>query len=403
MRRYKRRKFNLIFVLMILLVLGIGVGYSALNEVLSVNSSVNYDAFPILKSTSINDRKAFRSTTYKEKIKTITFEDKINVPSNAIESWDIGVSQNGNVMAYVVPNQTDSTYYDLYIQSDDQLYANEDMSYWFYEMTNIDSINGLELLDTSKTTDMTRMFYETGYNSTVFTLDVSNFDTSNVTDMSAMFYRTGYNSTTFTLDISNFDTGNVTDMYRMFYGTGYNSTVFTLDVSKFDTRNVTNMSSMFDDTGYNSTVFTLDVSNFDTSKVTDMSYMFRYTGYSNPNFTLDVNNFVTTNVTNMYEMFRNTGYKSTVFTLDVSNFDTSNVNNMERMFQYTGYSSTKLNTSITIKNPNVTKYDDIFYGVATEDGSQITVNYTSETSDLVDAMIATKSTYSNVVKGVQVD
>ena len=45
----------------------------------------------------------------------------------------------------------------------------------------------------------------------------------------------------------------------------------------------------------------------------------------------------------------------------------------------------------------------MFYGVATKSGSQFTVNYTSETSDLVDKMIATKVDTSNVVKGVQVD
>ena len=67
------------------------------------------------------------------------------------------------------------------------------------------------------------------------------------------------------------------------------------------------------------------------------------------------------------------------------------------MFCNTGYNSTNLVTSITIRNPNVTSYSGMFYDVATESGSQFTVNYTSETSDLVDQMIATKSTNSNVV------
>lgn len=35
--------------------------------------------------------------------------------------------------------------------------------------------------------------------------------------------------------------------------------------------------------------------------------------------------------------------------------------------------------------------------------AQIMVNYTSETSNLVDKMIKTKSSNSNVVKGIQVD
>ena len=48
-------------------------------------------------------------------------------------------------------------------------------------------------------------------------------------------------------------------------------------------------------------------------------------------------------------------------------------------------------------------YDNIFVNAATESGAKIVVNYTSETSDLVDKMIATKTNGANVVKGVQVD
>ena len=134
-----------------------------------------------------------------------------------------------------------------------------------------------------------------------------------------------------------------------------------------------------------------------------MSDMFYNTGYSNPNFTLDVSNFDTSNVTNMNRMFYNTGYNSTNLTLDVSNFDTSNVTDMSNMFYYTGYNSTKLNTSITIRNPNTTSYASMFVGVATKTGSQLTINYTKDTEDLVDQMIATKTAGANVVKGVQVD
>jgi hypothetical protein len=105
----------------------------------------------------------------------------------------------------------------------------------------------------------------------------------------------------------------------------------------------------------------------------------------------------------MFGMFYSTGWRNPTFTLDVSGFDTSNVTNMGVMFYQTGYISTKLNISITIRNPNTTLYYSMFNYVATMPGSKITVNYTSETSDLVDQMIATKSDDSNVIKGVQVD
>ena len=275
------------------------------------------------------------------------------------------------------------------------------MSYMFYKTgyNNPNFTLDISNFDTSNVTDMSYMFYETGNNSTTFTLDLSNFDTSNVTNMSGMFSGTGENSDILTLDLSNFDTNKVTNMNRMFYLTGVNSSNFTLDVSNFDTSNVTNMFCMFFRTGENSSNFSLDVSNFDTSKVTDMSGMFYRVGYNNPSFILDVSNFDTSKVTDMDAMFYQTGYNSTIFTLDVSDFDTSNVTDMSEMFLHAGFNSTKLNTSITIRNPNVNSYNSMFSGVAIKTGSQITVNYTKETSDLVDKMIATKSYGSNVVKG----
>ena len=79
---------------------------------------------------------AFWNSSYRSKIKTITFERGINVADGSI-SWDIGVGGKGDVIAYVVTNSTDSSYYDLYIQSDYQLNANENMSYWFSNFYNL--------------------------------------------------------------------------------------------------------------------------------------------------------------------------------------------------------------------------------------------------------------------------
>ena len=81
--------------------------------------------------------------------------------------------------------------------------------------------------------------------------------------------------------------------------------------------------------------------------------------------------------------------------LNLSSWNTSSVTNMRGMFENCAY----LTTTIPIKNNGVTDYTNMFFGVATEPGTQITVNYTSATSSLVDSMIATKSSNSNVVKG----
>ena len=62
----------------------------------------------IISATSYNDTKAFRNDTYKSNIKTITLDDHINEPADVIESWDIVVSQNEDVMAYITQNSDDN-------------------------------------------------------------------------------------------------------------------------------------------------------------------------------------------------------------------------------------------------------------------------------------------------------
>ena len=310
----------------------------------------------------------FKQPAYKEKIKTINFGKKINIPDDAIESWDIGVNQNGDVMAYITQNEDDNTMYDLYIQGDGCLYANANSEFLFANLKGVDSINNIDILNTSKVIDMNNMFYNTGYNSTIFTLNLGDkFDTSKVTNMNNMFDGTGYSSTVFTLDLGDyFDTSKVSYMNSMFDGTGYNSTNFTLDLDdKFDTSKVKDMSFMFSDTGYSSTNFTLDLGDkFDTSQVTSMFGMFRSTGYSSTNFTLDLGDkFDTSQVTIMADMFRSTGYSSTNFTLDLGDkFDTSQVTNMSSMFISTGYSSTNFTLDLGDKfdTSQVTSMTDMF-------------------------------------------
>ena len=186
--------------------------------------------------------------------------------------------------------------------------------YWFGEMENLESITGMQYLNTSQVTDMGYMFAGC---SSLTELDVSHFDTHNVTNMNSMF--SGCYDVT-VLDVSGFDTRNVTNMYGMFIGC---SSVTTLDVSGFDTRNVTNMHYMF----YNcNNVTTLDLSGFDTHNVTGMSFMFDYC-YALTN--LDLSGFNTAQVADMRDMFQ---FCRGLTSLDLSGFNTSQVTNMSGMF-----------------------------------------------------------------------
>ena len=253
------------------------------------------------------------------------------------------------------------------------------MSSMFRGCKNLTKLD-LSSFNTTNVTNMEDMF--SGCNA-LAELDVSNFNTANVTKMRGMFCNC---SNLTELDLSNFDTTNATHMPWMFMGC---SNMTKLDLSSFNTEKVTNMGDMFKNCGK---LTELDVSSFKTPKVTEMGGMF----YGCGNLTkLNVSGFNTSKVTSMEGMFQ-ACYKLT--DIDLSVFDTTKVTSMKDMFR----SCYNLKTEITI-NGCVTSYVSVFSSAANKTGALITVNYTAETSNLVDAMIATKSANSNVVKGQLVE
>ena len=127
---------------------------------------------------------------------------------------------------------------------------------------SLETIEGLENLDTSEMTDMSGMFSGC---SLLSDIDLSHFDTSNVTNMSEMFLRCHKLTN---LDLSAFDTSNVTDMSEMFSGCWNLSSI---DVSGFNTSKVTKIEGMFRDC---SELTYIDLSHFNTSNVKDEGKLF---------------------------------------------------------------------------------------------------------------------------------
>jgi len=107
---------------------------------------------------------------------------------------------------------------------------------WFYFFGALESVQGIENLNTSEVTSMKWMFRSCG---SLKAIDVSGFVTTNVTDMGNMFSDSAFT----TLDVSSFDTSKVENMDEMF-GCLKNLTTITVS-DKFVTTAVTSSTDMF--------------------------------------------------------------------------------------------------------------------------------------------------------------
>lgn len=106
----------------------------------------------------------------------------------------------------------------------------------FSYLINLEEIEGLSFMDTSKVTNMGRMFKDS---SLLTHLDVEHFNTSSVLTMEGMFE--GAESLE-SLDLNNWDVSKVENMDAMFAGA---ASLQNLQLNNWDTKNVKNMQRLF--------------------------------------------------------------------------------------------------------------------------------------------------------------
>ena len=249
--------------------------------------------------------------TYESSTQTLTFKEYAGetLPKNSAWVEDrqtvatINKKLGKGTIVHIVFDKSFSTY------TPTTLYG------FFKDLTKLETITGLEYLNTEKVTDMRSMFSNC---SSLTSLDVTHFNTANVTNMGYMFYSC---SSLTSLDVTHFNTAKVTDMSRMFYNC---SSLTSLDVTYFNTEEVRNMSNMFDSC---SSLTSLDVTHFNTANVTDMHYMFSNCVALT---SLYLTNFNTEKVTYMYGMFSSCSSLTTIYAS--SKFVTTQVSNSSGMF-----------------------------------------------------------------------
>ena len=223
---------------------------------------------------------------------TLTFK---KITSDNLEGLDfsrMAVVHNIDMVGNVCTNY--SSIKNIVFDESFKTYAPTSLSGFFGGCETLETISGLEYLNTAKVTDMGKMFHGC---SALTSLDLTNFNTANVEFMDNMFEGC---SALESLNLTNFNTENVTNMSCMFMGC---SGLESLNLTNFNTENVTDMSWMF----YGcSALKSLDLTNFNTAKVTYMNNMFE--GCSALTTIYASDKFDTDNVWNGSDMF--TGCKS---------------------------------------------------------------------------------------------
>lgn len=221
----------------------------------------------------------------------------------------------------------------------------------FSNFANLETINNLDLFDTSNVEDMSGMFSSTPKLKNIN--GTKDWDTSRVTDMSSLFEDSGISSIN---PISNWDVSHVENMQLMFRNTKNLRTVHGLD-EKWNTSNATDMTSMFEGGAIESAD---GIRNFKTRNVHHMSNMFyqaknlsnvkgitwdntycdEATGMfaeSGLTTTEGLEVFTNDHLASMGRMFMNANKLEDIKALE--NWDISNTNDIGRMF--TGTTSLK--------------------------------------------------------------
>ena len=267
--------------------------------------------YDLKTATSISDNNYIAE--YNAKKTTLTFKKVIDANISDIGNNSVIVEKYNNV-GEICKALGNVTIKNIVFEESFKTYAPTSLKEFFYNCTSLETISGLEYLNTANITDMGSMFQDC------------------------------YNLKS--LDLTKFDTKNVSSMYFMFYNC---PNLTSLDLTNFNTKNVKNMNGMFGDCTH---LTSLDITNFNTAKVTNMGNMFL--GCSNLT-SLDLTNFNTAKVTDMHGMFNGC---SALISLDLTNFNTAEVRNMNRMFNMLDKSSTALTTIYVSDNFVTTNVQD---------------------------------------------
>ena len=146
--------------------------------------------------------------TYESSTQTLTFKKNVGetLPKNS--AW----VEDKQTVATINNNIGNGTIVHIVFDESFSTYAPTSLNGFFENLTRLETITGLEYLNTEKVTNMRYMFYNC---SSLTSLDVTHFNTAKVTDMGNMFYNCSSLTTIYAS--SKFVTPQVSKSFNMFY------------------------------------------------------------------------------------------------------------------------------------------------------------------------------------------
>ena len=194
--------------------------------------------------------------TYESSTQTLTFKENVGetLPKNS--AW----VEDKMTVATIINNLGNGTIKHIVFDKSFSTYTPTTLYGFFKSLTELETITGLEYLNTANVMNMYQMFCNC---LKLTSLDVTHFNTTKVTNMSYMFYNC---SSLTSLDVTHFNTAKVTDMSWMF---AYCSALKTIYASsKFVTPQVSKSFNMF----YNCKKLKGEVEEWTKGKATDKTY-----------------------------------------------------------------------------------------------------------------------------------
>ena len=249
-------------------------------------------------------------------------------------------------------------------------------------------------INVNSATNLDEVFDMLGQNAKELKLEITNFKAHAATSARYCFRYVGQSGNNINIKIKDWETPALTTTNTMFdhiaQGTRgkYEITIDNLDMS-----NVTSTHWMFYSNGEsNRESVKIKLMNLNTPSLTDVSGMFRYAGSTSPKVVIEgLDELDLSHVTNLSEFFeygpRNDNNVTDLGTIDVYGTNISNI------FYYCKSAKVVINL-----HTKPTSFTYAFNNAATVEGAEIIVNYTADV-DNIDEIIATKSNYSNVIKG----